>query len=120
MASVQGAWDYLWEAVRTHPFNFFTLLFALTAGIISFIATRHRKALADAAKTAACEAEKIREGNERAMGLQAQALETQALALQSQQADTAKALEVAGRSADAATKGAEAAVLSANTAKLAL
>ena len=29
------AWDYLCESIRSHPFNFFTLLFSLTAVVVA-------------------------------------------------------------------------------------
>jgi hypothetical protein len=89
-----AAWNYLCEAMRTHPFNLFTLLIAAGAAIYSGISAR-------AARRQARAAELSREISERALGLQAVALKAQA-------EDTRKALEVAQRNADAAEVSASA------------
>jgi hypothetical protein len=90
-----SAWNYTWEAVRTHPFNFLTLLFALAAIIISVLAWN-----------AACRqtkaAERQAKANEDAVKLQAEALKAQAV-------NTQRALIVAERSAVAAEGSAVAA-----------
>lgn len=64
------AWNYLWDAGRTHPFEFFTLLFALAAVCISIIS-------AWAAHVQAREARNARELNERSITEQAEALRRQ-------------------------------------------
>jgi len=96
-----AAWNYVLEAVSEHPFNFFTLLFALAALAVSAIALIYSRLQAAAAQTQAAEASLTRRLNEEAMSVQAQALKTQA-------EDTGKALTVAERSAEAAERLAEA------------
>lgn len=62
MTWIASAWDYLWEAVRTHPFNFFTLALAGAALIYA-----HRSA--QAARRQAEEAKKMRRVSEEALGV---------------------------------------------------
>jgi cell division protein FtsL len=59
-----GMWNYLCEAVRTHPFNFITLLFALVAIAVSIIALRHSRRLSAAAEKQVEEARGIRQATE--------------------------------------------------------
>ena len=88
------ALNYTWEAVRTHPFNLFTLVIAVIAVYVSIRAkqeaTRQVRASERQAKAA-----------EQTVLLQAHALEVQA-------DDTRRALEIAKRSARSAEISAEA------------
>jgi hypothetical protein len=88
------AWNYAIEAIRTHPFNAFTLLFAVVAIIISVLAWRasYRQKKASERQATAAETQ---------LDFQAKALQSQAEALRTQSADTAKALEIAEESANA-------------------
>jgi hypothetical protein len=105
-----GAWNYFWEAIRTHPSNFVTLLFALSALLVSVSALRHSKRHAAAAERHAEEARRIREANQQAINLQAKALEAQA-------ASTKLSLEIAERNAATSDKSAAAAEESARTTR---
>jgi hypothetical protein len=98
---MSAAWNYLWEVVRTHPFNFFTLLIAAGAAIYSGVSARAARRQARAAELQAHEYELSREISERALGLQGEALKAQA-------EDTKRALEVAQRNAEAAELSASA------------
>jgi hypothetical protein len=96
-----AALNYLFDAVRTHPFNFVTLLIAAGAAIYSGISARATRRQARAAEVQAHEYALSREISERALKLQAEALKAQA-------EETRKALEVAQRNADAAELSASA------------
>jgi hypothetical protein len=93
------AWNYAIEAIRTHPFNTFTLVFAVVAILISILAWRasHRQAKAGERQATAAETQ---------LDVQAKALQSQAEAIKAQAEDTASALELSERSADAAEKSA--------------
>jgi hypothetical protein len=94
MSWLVAAWNHLWEGVRTHPFNFFTLLFAVVAIVISVLAWRAARRQAVA--------------GERQAGAAEETVRLQADALRSQASGTASALEIARESNDAAKAGAEA------------
>jgi len=94
MSWLMAAWNYLWEGVRTHPFNFFTLLLAVVAIVISVLAWRAARRQAVA--------------GERQAGAAEETVRLQAEALRSQASDTARALEIARESSDAAKASAEA------------
>lgn len=94
MSWLGAAWNYLWEVGRSHPFNFFTLLFAVIAIVISVLAWR-------AARRQAVAGERQARAAEETVRLQAEALRSQA-------SDTARALEIARESSDSAKASAEA------------
>jgi hypothetical protein len=101
-AGIAAAWDYAWNAISTHPFGAFTLLFAFAALVISWLALSASRAQAKAARKQAEEAKLSRELNEQALAAQADALKSQ----------SAQALEMtrfAERSALAAERSATAA-----------
>jgi hypothetical protein len=98
---IQASWNYLWDSGRTHPFEFFSLLFAVMALIISIRALRHNRRQADAAVVQAREATASRQISENALATQAEALKTQA-------EDTARALKLAAKSAEGTEQTAQA------------
>jgi hypothetical protein len=85
--------DYLWNAIYTHPFNAFTLLFAGGALFVSFYALRASRRQAEASERQAT-------ANEEIVRLQAQALQSQA-------DDVRRSLDLAERSATASERSAE-------------
>ena len=91
--SVAPAWNYTLEAIRTHPFDAFTLLFTSAALILSGLAWRSARRQANAAERQA-------KAGEEAVRLQTAALKRQA-------EDTHRAIEVATRSATAAEASAK-------------
>lgn len=90
-----SSWNYILEAIRTHPFNAFTLTFTFAALILSCLAWR-------AAKRQGRAAERQAKASEEAIRLEAEALKSQA-------EDTRRAIEVATRSATAAEASAKSA-----------
>jgi hypothetical protein len=102
MELLANSWNYVWYALRTHPFNFFTLLFAFGAFVVSVTALVYSSRQASAAETQAKEAMLARKTNEKAISDQAEALKRQA--------------ELAERSAEAAHRSATAAEESARLA----
>lgn len=93
------AWNYAIEAVRTHPFNALTLVFAIVAMIISILAWRASQRQVKAGERQATAAETQ-------LDLQAKTLQSQAEALRAQAEETARALELAERNAAAAERSA--------------
>jgi hypothetical protein len=87
------AWDYLWNAIYTHPFNAFTLLFAASAVSLSFYAL-------SASRRQARASERQATANEETVRLQAQALQSQA-------DNVRRSLDLAERSATASERSAE-------------
>jgi len=90
---VLPAWNYTLEAIRTHPFDAFTLFFTSAALILSGLAWRSAKRQASAAERQAQAGE--------------EAVRVQTAALKRQAEDTRRAIEVATRSATAAEASAK-------------
>jgi len=109
-----ASWDYLWTAVRTHPFNFFYLLiigvFSALAFIVSLRSLKMNRRQAEASRTQAGEATLSRQLNEKTLTIQAEALRAQG-------DDTSKALAIAERSAKAAEESVRTALTALETAE---
>ena len=103
-----GVWTYSREAIRTHPFNVITLVFGFIAIVTSIIALYRSHKTSKAAQESADVAQRIREANERAVDLQARALEGEAV-------NTRFLLEVANRNALSSDKAAATAEESVRT-----
>ena len=103
-----GVWTYSREAIRTHLFNVITLVFGFIAIVTSIIALYRSHKTSKAAQESADVAQRIREANERAVDLQARALEGEAV-------NTRFLLEVANRNALSSDKAAATAEESVRT-----
>ena len=103
-----GVWTYSREAIRTHLFNVIPLVFGLIAIVTSIIALYRSHKTSKAAQESADVAQRIREANERAVDLQARALEGEAV-------NTRFLLEVANRNALSSDKAAATAEESVRT-----
>ena len=85
---ISNAWNYVLEAIRSHPFNFFTLLIAAAALYVSIRARSEATRQAEAAERQAS-------SSEEALRVQTEALKTEA-------ENTERALQLAGRGAEIA------------------